>query len=125
MHGRVEAHFFSILEEISDGSLLAIVIVGHHFQITHYPTAGVGMGIGQLHDVLTINPEGLPFFWLNYYGTISAVGFLEPSVAVKPVSTALHDGKLVSERFSGFDPVITNPWHTILLIRQDQTVPVN
>ena len=46
-------------------------------------------------------------------------------MAVEPVGAVLHDGKAVGESFTRRDTRITDPRYTVLLIRQDQAVPVD
>src|SRR5690606_22195580 len=53
------------------------------------------------------------------------VWLLKTRVAMKPVGACLLDREFIGERFTRLDARETDTWHTVLIERQDQTVPVN
>ena len=81
--------------------------------------------VGQLHDIFAVIAITLALFRFQDQCTIGAVGFLKSRVAVKPIRSTLHDGKAVREGLTGLDPGIADPRHTVLVKRQDQSVPVD
>ena len=83
------------------------------------------MRVRQLNHVLAIVSERFAFLGLNDDCAKRTVRLLESGVTMEPVCPALDDRKAIGERFAGIDPIVTDPRHTVLLIRKNQAVPVD
>ena len=120
-----QAIFRNVRKKLTHRLLLAVVVIGYHFQVPHDAVTGVRVFVGQLNHVLTVVTERLTPLGFDDNGTVSTVRLLEAGVAVKPVGTRLLDGKLVGKGFSRLDSGETDTGHAVLIEGKDQPVPVN
>ncbi len=85
----------------------------------------MGMAVGQLDHIFAVIAERLPLFRLDDNGPIGTVRLLKARMAVKPVGARLFDGKLIGECLARLDAIVTNGRHAVLLVGQDQAVPMH
>ena len=121
----IEALLATVLEELEQCALLPVVVVRHHFEVTHDAVAAMRMCVCQLDHIFAVIAERLALLWLNDDRAIGPIRLLETAVAVEPVGAALDDREAVGECLTGGDAVIADAWHAVLFEGQDQPVPVD
>ncbi len=115
----------AVAEEVEERALLTVVVVRGHLEVPHDPIAGMRMRVGQLHDIVSVVAKRIPLCGLYDDGSIGPVRLLKVGMAMKPVGSALDDGKAVGECLARCDPVVADTRHAVLLERQYQAMPVN
>ena len=83
------------------------------------------MGVIQHQHMLTVALRPFAAFWCDDDGAERSFWLLKVGMAVIPIGSALYDWEAVGERLSRLNPVKANGRNTVLLIRQDQAMPVD
>ena len=83
------------------------------------------MGIGQLDNIFPVISVRFALGIFQDQRAIGTIGLLKPGVAVEPVGAILNDRKPVGKGFTRLDAVIADLGHTILLVGQNEPMPVN
>ena len=117
--------FLHVIDPVADRELGEVVVVRCLFE-PREQIRGVQIGpVRQQYDVVAVVGEGLWLQRIDHYRAVNAGLFLEPGMAVVPVSTVLDHVETVRIRFTAIDAVETQAGHAIHVGRQQDAVPVD
>ena len=122
---RLQAEFAHIVDEVAERALLPIVVVRHHLEIAQDTVRRVRMRIVQDQDIVPVGVHPFAFLRRDDDRAERPFRLLQVRVAVIPVGAGLDDREGVGEGLARLDPVEADRRHAVLLIRQDQAMPVD
>ncbi len=81
--------------------------------------------IRKLNNVFAVIPVGFAILVVDDQRTIGPVRLLKSSMRMEPVGAVLNDGEPIGERLPRRDTGVGDARHAVLIVGQDQTVPVD
>ena len=122
---REEALVPRVPEEVRDGPLLVVVVVGPLLQAGQDPMRILEGPVPEHHHVVPVVLEGFLLGGIDDERAILAQLLLESRVAVVPVGPVLADRVAVLERFAGGDAVEGDHGNAVHTVRKQDSVPVD
>ena len=114
-----------VAEEVADRELVEVVVVALLLEFGEH-VEGILVGpVGELHHVVPIGADPVPFGRIDDDGAIHAGLFLEAGMGVIPVGAGLPDLEAIDEGLAGRDAGKAHAGNAIHFIGQDDAVPVN
>ena len=123
--GGGQAVALRIAHEIADGALVDVVVAGHFLE-PREQLGGVHIGpVGQHHHVIAVAGDGVRSIGVDHQRPVHAALFLEPGMAVVPVSASLFDVEPIEVALARADAVEAHAGHAVHVRRQQYAVPVD
>ena len=106
------------------GVFLARVVVAVFFQVAKNPRRRLVGPVRQHHGVIAFGGDGF-LFGVKNQRAVNAALFLQAAVRVVPVGAGVGHFVLVGERRAGGDRLRRQPRHAVLVVGQQNAVPVH
>ena len=113
-----------IAQEVADGALVQVVVVGLDAQFAHDRVRILVAPVGQQDDVIAVRGDRIGVARLDHDRTEQAARFLQAGMGVIPVGPGLAHVEAVHESLAGLDAVETETGHAIHVRGQQDAVPV-